>query len=1477
MGSAIKPLIDVSGMICQVDTENGISHAVCRIRYIERDTGEFKYVFTPNYSEIEQLGEENFDGIQGLDLSRRQKTYTRTNRTPVFISERVPASNREDVRQLFVQDGMEGRSKLEWLMNTQTTYSGDRLIVRSLLSEEQKHGGIFVNTNIESNVFFHDDDNKKSLIGEKAGRGSELVRFQEQRRGRPTKAIDPALWKKVSKRYMGGEINAREAAGMLEMSESTFFRKLRGGAFSSEEDGGIVPGKPKGRYANRTDASWSSNTLSARFEAARAEIDKLDGAEFQRLCTRFVGDRYGLRGFTNIGMKAGAHSTVKGTPDAFWEYPDGSFLAMEAGHYGSSKSAAKNKIVSDIQKCLDYENANLTAGSISNIVICYSNGLLGMKERQEIRKRFFGRDIDLIGPDVLAKAVTEDYPWIGREMLNIAYKSHAVMSVQDFIDLHDESSYRAPLSFGLVGREQEMKRIRELLNENQVVILEGDSGAGKTRLALEVIQEYGRELCTTPIVVQATKEDISEELMLCCRRGQERILLVDDANELSRLSFFPGFLRENENIKIIATVRSYASEAVKREFRDSRMVCHRLDRLEGKKLDQALEESFEIASPVLRKELVDQSHGNLRLAYFIKRAYAEGIPEGTGFGDIVKECYSIATEWLSENEKNAIRVSSILGAHRTFDNDDLDMLLGFVGMSLQTYTQACGRLCERELMDSVQGVKAVSFEEQNLRDYFIYEALVGSQVFSFEAIWSLSRGERLLLNCVNVLLQVFPGDETVDFIKRQLSIVWDRAKPEQRKDLVKKYHRLLGPKGLRFLISQAESMPSLDQDLLAFRHVLTQRVGSCDTWILEPLSRYAQDSSYRDLVLDTIIALIKNDALSAADTKWTLTEGLRLIRPSGRVSYDYELKLFDRFLDAYINARNETLALCLVLLARKALKDEIEWTDIDDDKSFTLWTTTLEAEHEVVEYRRHVLETLRDLCAQTTLRSEIITVVFGYSASRRACSNDLFAVTGKMIVDLFAEFVSVDELHSLESVAMFRHHCLSCGLGNLAERLLEEIGTSVTAEFILSLIEEGERTGEQYEYGHSVEISKRFTKDDWREVVDTFSAEGLHSKLGSYLHEFVRQRIACEQDQDFVDALCDLMLSSGAYPYGRNEFCESLLRRHGAEKGRRRILKTSGNYLATWLQSYDEYCIVEGHVLPNANDYVRGWKDYAEILPLEEILKVEAKHEGFLSQYLNELKDGDRVSRFMLRLVLPHDEKARNGLKPFMEETEVLGTMKVLALRYFEASNWVDEGIALYLFECDRTFIVDLMSIDVRIREENALEQLASKFWLDHTAEELKVIGSFVEDASHDFKNYYSCREWLKLFFSAAFECEKPEEALAWLRSLDCGICSDYGMWAEIVCSLDDDSKIECITSVCEEGIDRDLFTYIAFSMSFEGKSWSGSESSIVMQDAAFAKRLREALRDKGLYKYVLDCDDYIEYCKKKIQDIEIEDFINDW
>ncbi|MCQ2071224.1 MAG: hypothetical protein MJZ68_08845, partial [archaeon] len=117
----------VSGTIMYRD-RLGHCYRICRIDQITFESEEFRYEFRPDYGTIDILPPE-FDGIPGLDLSLRRECYVRENIVPVFIAERVPPRNRENLSEELEEVGLGYYDALEWLIRTDTQYFGDRLYV----------------------------------------------------------------------------------------------------------------------------------------------------------------------------------------------------------------------------------------------------------------------------------------------------------------------------------------------------------------------------------------------------------------------------------------------------------------------------------------------------------------------------------------------------------------------------------------------------------------------------------------------------------------------------------------------------------------------------------------------------------------------------------------------------------------------------------------------------------------------------------------------------------------------------------------------------------------------------------------------------------------------------------------------------------------------------------------------------------------------------------------------------------------------------------------------------------------------------------------------------------------------------------------------------------------------------------------------------------------------------------------------------
>jgi len=247
-----------SGTIC-IDDEYGFTYQIGEIRYIEREDESYRYEITPNYSVIGLLSEKLFQGIPGLDLSMKKETYVRENMHPVFITERTPSNNREDLWQLLEECNMEYLNRLEWLIRTNTRYAGDGMYVRKKEKESLQIESISELGNRSSVICRKvleiicaggiistcdctiDDTNRKAYyelfmalyrterkyLDERRRNGIQKSSSNGKYKGRTRIKIDKLELNEIFQAYEAEKITGQEAAEKLQISLSTFYRRYR--------------------------------------------------------------------------------------------------------------------------------------------------------------------------------------------------------------------------------------------------------------------------------------------------------------------------------------------------------------------------------------------------------------------------------------------------------------------------------------------------------------------------------------------------------------------------------------------------------------------------------------------------------------------------------------------------------------------------------------------------------------------------------------------------------------------------------------------------------------------------------------------------------------------------------------------------------------------------------------------------------------------------------------------------------------------------------------------------------------------------------------------------------------------------------------------------------------------------------------------------------------------------------------------------
>lgn len=123
-----NPVYRNSGIIKAV-SKDGEKIQVGRIDYESFANEEFQYIISPFWEIIDLLPSDLFQGIPGIDMDLRLEHYYRVNYVPVFMTERTPGPNREDLWELLDSVGLDYYDRLEWLIRTDLRAAVDNLIV----------------------------------------------------------------------------------------------------------------------------------------------------------------------------------------------------------------------------------------------------------------------------------------------------------------------------------------------------------------------------------------------------------------------------------------------------------------------------------------------------------------------------------------------------------------------------------------------------------------------------------------------------------------------------------------------------------------------------------------------------------------------------------------------------------------------------------------------------------------------------------------------------------------------------------------------------------------------------------------------------------------------------------------------------------------------------------------------------------------------------------------------------------------------------------------------------------------------------------------------------------------------------------------------------------------------------------------------------------------------------------------------------
>ncbi len=1216
-----------------------------------------------------------------------------------------------------------------------------------------------------------------------------------------------------------------------------------------------------------------------RYEIARARISKLDGGRFQALAYRYVRFKYHIDYANWYGMSPGTTTPVKGHPDGFLVLPNGHMYFIECGHV-ENKSAAIAKLQGDINEILDYEREH-PKDTIDRIICCYSCGRLNPEQVSELERLDTKGRIEFIGPDTLADECVTKCPWLANEYLDMSLGNGAIVDSAAFLDRYRNNAFTPNLDHELVCRDDEVKSLAKIIEANKAVLVAGASGCGKTKLVLETLRRLADKHDADLYVIPPSKSELHEDIQACCIDDKETYLFLDDANDLGHISTIVNLVNSKQNVRVVATVRSYAKKSVSHELKAVQLFSeYELDALPDDSVDRILKEQFGIESPAARRGITGIAKGNLRIA-----CLASDLVRGGGSINLrtIKEVFDAAYErfldTLSDEEKIAISIASLLGPHKTNCNQDLNELRVRFGISINRYVDACRKLYAYELMDATPGFEAVSFEEQNLRDYFLHHSVIEAKRITIADIWASPKWRRSAIAIYQRIADVFSDKETIEELRKQVRRLLHAVDDAEKLDVVIAFGPELGMEGvacvgeLMYKVSPDEQAQTEGIDYGSL--VKSVQKGRFDSKELAALARFLDDSLCWETALNLAFTLIRRGCVSVSDLCELFTWRLNGVIQSYPLMIDRATKVFDSLEDGNLFQDDTMSSLCLIMFVRGLLMDERMDAISTDDAHFTTRRVKLMSSRELLELRERGLRILANMYCQLFMQRSITKIVLSYTGAMRG-DGQLIKHTYELIATIFIPVINADTFEECERIAGFAANCQCLGIEKA--KVLGKLDLSKAQGLAITL--STEMLHKPNYLDNAIQEALELSVADWQDFFALLDPPDQAIKYEYQLKELID---AIMQDARTDERIRETVARGAVsrtsprtvLPAG--PVIQFYYQSYGIEAGRARLEQDAGMWVGAWLASFDSYLLEKGVGL-DVSQMVESLYQRDEVLPFASVCQAERLSSGFMEEYIRELACyfGAHPIPYSVYLPYPLEEfdSLTEGILMDSGIGEALAELaSALTLQgQIPPNGAVIARIAVLSPASTSTVFEALMSRNDAGTNRGFVAHLIAAHGSDFCLGMVQY--SMPEEKS--YSDWHHQREFVLMVLQETKNAGFDARANEWI--VRHALCRESGLQdivLDVIPSLDYAWRREICRELAKAGACEEVYAKAALGSPFNGYTWRDSAIPLLEARLEYFQMIRYDLLSESRLEYLRIVNSEITALEGEIAKTKIDEFVD--
>ncbi|MCX7748202.1 MAG: hypothetical protein N2645_15150 [Clostridia bacterium] len=599
----------------------------------------------------------------------------------------------------------------------------------------------------------------------------------------------------------------------------------------------------------------------SRLTRIESELKSLEGGRFQNLCNELLF-ALGYGKITKSGGQIGTDKTIKGTPDSFILLPNGKFVDIE---YTVQEKGVYEKFDKDIDKCLDKNKTGISREDIYKIIVCY-NTVMSQEELKLLVDRCKSNGVlfEHFDISVISQYLNNKFPYIAKEYFGIEIDSGQVISYDVFIKPQRNVIFSTPLDNEFMFREDEMKSMLEKLENNDVIIVYGKAGIGKTRLSLEVMKNYVNKHPEFEVYcLSSNGENIYSDLQTYFSGTGSYILLIDDANRFERISNIVKLVQKN-NFKLILTVRDYALMEVETNLQDIMHDTFELEELSDENLKKILmSESIGIKNHLYLDRICTVSSGNPRLAIMAAIVAKEQntIESLRDVSNIYRNYFGSILEKVTAQSPDLLITLGILCYFQSLDkaSETYSKVKQFFNFEEAQLWGMIRRLYELEVVD-IYNNEVIKISDQVLATYFCYYTLIEEQIVDFSLVLNhfFYTYKEKMTDVIYPMLSTFDFTKVVNCIKPHIDRIWVENQFDEDKfgDIIDVFWFVKPLETLLTTKNQVDKLPVYEKDI-KFVFPESKNYGHISDFNIKTIKKLTNFDDYLNMSFDLLFQYLE--------------------------------------------------------------------------------------------------------------------------------------------------------------------------------------------------------------------------------------------------------------------------------------------------------------------------------------------------------------------------------------------------------------------------------------------------------------------------------------------------------------------------------------------------------------------------------------------------------------------------------------------